>query len=49
MKYENQTIFIDIEREYLVDIIGETKLKIKVDDVIIDEIINTDYVKSKKE
>lgn len=48
MKFDNTNITIEIERKYSIDIIGETKLRIKVDDVIIDEMINTDYVKNKK-
>ncbi len=47
MNYENQNITIDIEYKYLIDIIGETKLKIKVDDVTIDQMIDTDYMKNK--
>lgn len=47
MKFEGNNIMVDIEKKYSIDIIGETKLKIKIDDVIIDELINTDYVKSK--
>lgn len=44
MTYNDLDLNIEIEREYEVDIIGETKIKIKVDDVIIDEMINTNYV-----
>ena len=47
MKFANKTIYIDIESKVSVDIVGETKLKIKVDDVIVDQIINTNYVKDK--
>ena len=49
MKYDNQELIVDVEREYEVDIIGETKIKIKVDEVIIDEIINTNYVNDNKQ
>ena len=35
----------DIIREYEIDIIGETKLRIKVDDVAIDQMIDTNYMK----
>lgn len=48
MTYDNQTIYIDVEYKYQIDIIGETKLKIKVDDVVIDQMINTDYMNNKK-
>ena len=41
------TDFAEIAQDQM-EIIGETKLRIKVDDVIIDEMINTDYVKNKK-
>ena len=45
MTYLNQEVFIDVVREYDIDIVGETKLKIKVDDVAIDQMINTNYMK----
>lgn len=45
MTFSNQNIIIDIVREYDIDIIGETKLRIKVDDVAIDQMINTNYMK----
>ncbi len=48
MKFDNTTMTIQVEFKFLIDIIGETKLKIKVDDVIIDQMINTDYVKENK-
>ena len=47
MSYDNTIISIEVERKYLLDIIGETKIKVKVDDVIIDETIDTQYVKDK--
>ena len=45
MSFLNNKINLTIIRKYKVDIVGETKLKIKVDDVIIDSLVNTDYVK----
>lgn len=48
MTFDHSLINIEIEVKYFIDIIGETKLKIKVDDVIIDQMINTDYMKEKK-
>ena len=47
MKYEGSVINIDVERKYSLDIIGETKIKVRVDDVIIDQNIDTQYVKDK--
>ena len=49
MFFEDNKLIITIERIYDVDIIGETKIKIKVDDVIIDEMINTNYVNDNKQ
>lgn len=49
MTYEDNNIFIDIVRDYEIDIVGETKLKIKVDDVAIDQMINTNYMKDSKD
>ena len=43
-RYDNNDLIGKIIRKYQVDIVGETKIKIKVDDVIIDEMINTNYV-----
>ena len=48
MIFEDNKLLITIESVYDVDIIGETKIKIKVDDVIIDEMINTNYVNEHK-
>ena len=48
MTYENDIITISVKRKYLLDIIGETKIKVKVDDVIIDQTIDTEYFKDKK-
>lgn len=45
MNFDNSKINIEVDFKYSIDIIGETKLKIKVDDVVIDQMINTDYVK----
>ena len=47
MKFVGKSIIIDVETTISLDIVGETKLKIKVDDVIVDQVINTDYVKDK--
>ena len=44
MTYNKQTMNIEVEIMVNIDIIGETKLKIKVDDVIIDQVINTNYM-----
>ena len=49
MTFENDELIIKVERKYAIDIIGETKIKIKVDDVIIDQMINTDYVNERKQ
>ena len=49
MKFEDNKIIINIKRKYEIDIIGETKLKVKIDDVIIDQKINTEYVKELKQ
>lgn len=49
MKFEGNKISINIKRKYEIDIIGETKLKVKTDDVIIDQKINTNYVKELKQ
>ena len=46
--FENNKIIINVKRKYEIDIIGETKLKVKIDDVIIDQKINTEYVKEIK-
>lgn len=46
MSFKDKNINLTIIRKYLIDIIGETKLKIKVDDVIIDSLLNTNYVKN---
>lgn len=48
MNFDHSTMTIQVEFKFSIDIIGETKLKIKVDDVIIDQMINTDYVKDNK-
>ena len=48
MGFIDNKLIIDVERTYDVDIIGETKIKIKVDDVIIDQMINTNYVNEHK-
>lgn len=48
MEFIDNKLIIDVERTYDVDIIGETKIKIKVDDVIIDQMINTNYVNEHK-
>ena len=48
MTYEKNKIIINVKRKYEIDIIGETKLKVKIDDVIIDQKINTEYVKEIK-
>lgn len=48
MSFDSDKLLINIERSYKVDIIGETKIKIKIDDVIIDEMINTNYVNEDK-
>lgn len=45
MTFLDKEIFVDIIREYEIDIIGETKLRIKVDDVAIDQMIDTNYMK----
>lgn len=47
MEFDKSIITINIEREYQLDIIGETKIKIKVDEILIDQEINTDYLKDK--
>lgn len=49
MEYDDSSIIIEVHRTYNIDIIGETKIKIKVDDILIDQQIDTQYVKSKKE
>ena len=48
MEYDNTSISINVEREYKLDIIGETKIKIKVDEILINEEINTDYLNNEK-
>ncbi len=54
LKQEDKTIFFTIHRTYNVDIIGETKLTIKVSQSKKDELddltskINTDYISDKK-
>lgn len=48
MTYEQNTMKIDVQLVYEIDIIGETKLKIKVDDVVIDQMINTNYMNEKQ-
>ena len=47
MDYKDDSITIDVIRKYSLDIIGETKIKVKVDDVIIEENIDTNYFKEK--
>ena len=49
MTYNEKTMDIEVEINYSIDIIGETKLKIKVDDVIIDQMINTNYMNDKQQ
>lgn len=48
LSHDEKKLKVTIERMYAVDIIGETKLTIKVNDVCIDKMINTDYIKEKK-
>ena len=38
MVFDDTTMTIQVQIKYEIDIIGETKLKIKVDDVVIDQI-----------
>ena len=45
MTFSEKQRCVDIIREYEIDIIGETKLRIKVDDVAIDQMIDTNYMK----
>ena len=47
MNYDNSIITINVIRKYALDIIGETKIKVKVDDVIIEDNIDTNYFKEK--
>ena len=47
MTYKNNQIDIEYKIHIAIDIIGETKIKIKVDDIIIEDTINTDYMKDK--
>ncbi|MCI5745890.1 MAG: outer spore coat protein CotE [Erysipelotrichaceae bacterium] len=49
MDFLDDKISIDVDFQFDIDIIGETKLKIKVDDIVIDQMIDTNYVKEKKE
>ena len=46
MTFNSQNINIEYKVKVVVEIIGETKIKIKVDDVIIDDNINTNYMKN---
>lgn len=48
MTHENNTMTIEVQINYDIDIIGETKLKIKVDDIVIDQMINTNYMNEKQ-
>ncbi|MBQ8206169.1 MAG: outer spore coat protein CotE [Bacilli bacterium] len=48
MIYDQKTMTIEVQLIYEIDIIGETKLKIKVDDVVIDQMINTNYMNEKQ-
>ena len=45
MTFNNQNINIEYKIKVAIEIIGETKIKIKVDDVIIDDKIDTNYMK----
>ena len=47
MVFNDTTMTIQVQIKYEIDIIGETKLKIKVDDVVIDQMINTNYMNEK--
>ena len=47
MVFDDTTMTIQVQIKYEIDIIGETKLKIKVDDVVIDQMINTNYMNEK--
>lgn len=48
MSFKEDTIFTKIERKYSVDLVGETKLTIKVSEVNIDKMINTNYIQEIK-
>ena len=47
MSYDNSSISIEYISKVCIDIIGETKIKIKVDDIIVEDKINTNYMKDK--
>ena len=47
MSFDNNTINIEYISKVCIDIIGETNIKIKVDDIIVEEKINTNYMKDK--
>ena len=47
MTFLNDEISIEYSLKVAIDIIGETKIKIKVDDVIIEDSIDTNYMKDK--
>lgn len=48
LTFTDQTLKFKVERKYAADIIGETKLTIRVNDVSIDKMIDTEYIKEKK-
>lgn len=47
MSFDNNTINIEYISKVCIDIVGETNIKIKVDDIIVEEKINTNYMKDK--
>lgn len=47
MTFSNDDISIEYVLKVAIDIIGETKIKIKVDDVIIEDNIDINYMKDK--
>lgn len=55
LNHEGKTIHFKVERAYSIDLIGETKLTIKVnentkkEETDLDSQINTDYILEKKQ